>query len=53
MNFRYRWRRYLGWFPLQPCMGCWKWYWGGLPWAGWEASAKEYCSQECHDRSEW
>ncbi len=25
------WRRYAGWFPVQFCMTCGKWYWGGLP----------------------
>jgi hypothetical protein len=30
-KFYYRWRRHVGWFPIQFCMGCHKPYWGGLP----------------------
>lgn len=30
-GFHYYWRRYLGWMPVQKCMVCGKWYWGGLP----------------------
>ena len=50
------WRVYAGWFPIQLCMVCAKPYWGGFPqWEKqngkweyvWEASYKEYCSQEC------
>lgn len=52
-RFRYLWRLYLGWFPIQPCLGCWRWYWGGFPDRGWEASYKEYCSKQCNDWNEW
>lgn len=57
-GWRYRWRRYLGWFPIQFCMVCGKWYWGGFPelarnngrwrwqWMPWW---KDYCSRECSD----
>lgn len=31
MNWKYYWRRYLGWFPVQFCMVCGHWYWGGFP----------------------
>ena len=31
MNWRYYWRRYLGWLPLQWCMWCGRPYWGGWP----------------------
>lgn len=30
-GWRYAWRHYLGWFPVQFCMVCGKPYWGGLP----------------------
>ena len=46
-GWKYRWVRYLGWFPLQPCRVCWRWYWGGLPFPGWRASDVEYCSKRC------
>lgn len=53
-GWRYYWRRYLGWFPIQFCMVCGKWYWGGLPeiearkvvWLAWW---KDYCSTKCAD----
>lgn len=55
-GWRYYWRRWLGWLPLQFCMVCGKPYWGGLPsvrlralrlevqWLPWW---KEYCSLKC------
>jgi hypothetical protein len=51
MDWRYYWRRYFGWFPIQFCMTCGGWYWGGLPWIGltWIPSWKEYCSKKCSD----
>jgi len=52
-NFRYYWRLWFGWFPLQPCMNCTRWYWGGLPWPpGWQAAYQEFCCAECADQSE-
>jgi len=30
-GWRYWYRRYFGWIPIQFCMVCGKWYWGGLP----------------------
>jgi len=51
-GFKYYWRRYLGWFPWQPCLVCQHWYWGGLPFKGWQACYQEYCSKECHDLAE-
>lgn len=56
-GWRYYWRRYLGWFPIQFCMICGRWYWGGLPrpawlfgyarsWMPWWV---DYCSRECAD----
>jgi len=60
-GWRYWYRRYLGWFPVQPCIACWRWYWGGLPWPEfggggvwwWNAWMKEYCSKKCHDEAEY
>lgn len=52
-GFKYWWRRLLGWFPIQPCMACSNWYWGGLPFRGWQASYQEYCSKKCYEDSEW
>ena len=51
-GFKYYWRRYLGWFPWQPCLVCQHWYWGGLPFKGWQACYQEYCSKDCHDLAE-
>lgn len=52
-GWRYWFRRYLGWFPLQPCILCRRWYWGGFPWPpGWQASYVEYCSKKCHNDGE-
>ena len=48
-GWRYWYRRYLGWFPIQPCLICRRWYWGGLPFSGWQASMKEFCSKKCYD----
>lgn len=47
-GWKYYWVRYLGWFPLQPCRVCWRWYWGGLPMRGWWACYREYCREECY-----
>ena len=30
-GWRYWYRRYCGWFPIQLCMVCGKAYWGGFP----------------------
>lgn len=30
-GWRYWYRRYCGWIPIQFCMICGRWYWGGLP----------------------
>jgi len=57
---RYLWRLHLGWLPVQPCMMCDRWFWGGLPrwwWMGedgnwgmtWQASWCDHCSRECAD----
>lgn len=27
----FTWRRYMGWFPMQKCIECRRWYWAGLP----------------------
>ena len=51
-GWQYYWNRYLGWFPFQPCRICNNWYWGGLPFSGWQASYKEYCSQKCYEESD-
>jgi len=58
-GFRYWWRRYLGWFPVQWCMVCGRPYWGGWPWpfrwpAAWHWMPwwKDYCSQQCCDIDE-
>ncbi len=52
-GFAYWWRRLAGWFPVQACMLCGRWYWGGLPtWEGWQACMQEYCSHKCHDDAE-
>lgn len=56
----YLWRYHLGWMPVQPCMNCGRWFWGGLPrwwWMGedgkwgmtWQASWCDFCSRECAD----
>lgn len=63
MDWRYYWRRHLGWLPIQFCMNCGRWYWAGLPWPEWHQGIggrrewsgwywpwyTEYCSQECCD----
>lgn len=56
-HWRYYWRRYLGWLPLQFCMVCEGPYWGGLPvprWLScltgldeWMPCWKDYCSEYC------
>jgi len=38
------WRRYLRWFPYQPCIGCPRWHFSG--------SHRGYCSRVCHDNAE-
>lgn len=50
--FAYKFRRWFGWLPIQPCCACSRWYWGGLPFSGWQAWMQEYCSKECHGHSE-
>jgi uncharacterized membrane protein len=57
-GWRYYYRFWLGWLPIQFCMVCGKPYWGGWPvfrieglkfyvvWLAWYA---DYCSQECAD----
>jgi hypothetical protein len=55
-GWRYYWRRYLGWVPIQFCCICGKPYWGGFPafwyrfgkwqWV-WMPYWKDYCSTEC------
>lgn len=57
-GWRYYWRRYLGWFPVQFCVICGRPYWGGFPYpsldqirAGhfwqWIPWWSDYCSQRC------
>lgn len=48
-GWRYFWRRYVGWFPIQFCMICGHWYWGGLPCPGWRPWMADYCSRACAD----
>lgn len=48
-GWRYYWRRYLGWFPIQFCAICGKPYWGGLPSVDWMPSWMDYCSRDCAD----
>ena len=48
-GWRYWYRRYLGWFPIQFCMICGGWYWGGLPTLVWQAWMQDYCSRKCAD----
>lgn len=57
-GWRYYWRRYLGWLPLQWCMVCGDPYWGGFPrWSiergrirfQWQACWADYCSHKCCD----
>lgn len=57
-GWKFYWRRYLGWFPIQFCMVCGKPYWGGFPqfrfekwkivciWMPWWM---DFCSTECCD----
>ena len=56
-HWRYYWRRYLAWFPVQFCFVCGKGFWGGMPsawgWRVWPICWKwlpgwnDYCSHEC------
>lgn len=61
-GWRYYYRRWLGWVPLQFCIACGKPYWGGFPAFGWDRMVvwgrrrlgvqwmpwwREYCSREC------
>ena len=50
-GWKYWFIRYAGWFPLQPCRICRRWYWGGLPMKGWQACFQEYCSRRCFDEA--
>ena len=36
-----------GWFPVQRCIECGHWYWGGLPWFGWLPAWKQFCCWTC------
>lgn len=47
-GWKYRFIRYAGWFPVQSCCVCWRWYWGGFPMRSWQACMKEYCSKKCY-----
>jgi hypothetical protein len=49
-GWRYLWRRYLGWVPLQFCVVCGSPYWGGIPWRGWQPCYMDYCSRMCCDQ---
>lgn len=60
-GWRYYYRRYLGWLPVQFCMVCGKPYWGGFPVVGfdctrrrlfwqWLAWYMDYCSAQCCDK---
>ncbi len=45
-------RRYFGWFPVQPCIWCGRLYWGGWPMfesgkCVWQAWMMEFCSKAC------
>lgn len=53
VGWKYWYRRILGWLPIQPCIGCRRWYWGGWPMTGWRPWMKEYCSKACYDKAEW
>jgi hypothetical protein len=48
-GWRYYWRRYLGWFPVQFCMVCGRAYWGGLPRLHWRPWMMDSCSNKCAD----
>lgn len=59
-GWRYYYRRYFGWLPVQFCMVCGGWYWGGFPcpaaprhWRNhfwqWMPAWRDYCSRECAD----
>jgi len=59
VGWRYYYRRYLGWLPVQFCMVCGRPYWGGWPrWEihqgkiinTWQAWMMDYCSTRC---AEW
>lgn len=41
------WHRRMSWFPIQFCMICGSWYFGGLPSKGWLPGYQEYCSRRC------
>lgn len=58
-GWKYYYRRYLGWFPVQFCVVCGRPYWGGFPemeiYLGrlvskWQAWMMEYCSLECCEK---
>lgn len=57
-RWRYLYRRYLGWLPVQFCMVCGRAYWGGFPCFEWDRRTKrpictwaawmmDYCTSEC------
>lgn len=52
-GWRYHWRRYLGWFPIQFCLACNRPYYGGLPRQGWQPWYQEYCRRECYEAAEF
>jgi len=52
-QFSLWWQRCLDWFPLQPCLACGQWFWGGLPLFGWLPAYQTYCSKRCHDAAEY
>lgn len=54
-GWRYYYRRYLGFLPVQFCMVCGRAYWAGWPSFEWEHGCwfmpwmVDYCSRECCD----
>ena len=43
------WRRRLGWFPIQPCLMCGRFFWAGMPRRKWTPDMEEFCSRQCAD----
>jgi hypothetical protein len=52
-NYRCLFQYYFPWVPIQPCLACKRWFWGGLPFPGWMPAYKTYCSKQCHEESEY
>lgn len=57
-GWRYWYRRYFGCIPIQFCMTCGRWYWGGLPrwwivkyYAG--TKTKSWQAKDGHYHKEW